>query len=638
MLGLDGMDPQVLEPLLAAGKMPNFAKLIKMGGYRALGTSTPPQSPVAWSTVITGCDASVHNIFDFIHRDPKADTPMPYLSTAKEGEAGKSLRVGKWEVPLFGGEGTILFRRGKPFWEYLTEAGIPATVFRMPTQYPPGKSKGAEFTCLTGMGTPELRGSYGEFSFYSSNPATIEKSLSGGRRYRLRMKSFDSAEGVLVGPANHMLYVEKGEIPPKLKASFTIDRDPDRPVARLVVQGQTFLLNVGDWTDWVRVEFETGIPGQSIVPGGTVGAVCRFRLNAVRPYIELYVTPLDLAPIEASDRISEPPDFAKELAEETGLFYTQGIPEDHAALSEGALNRDQYLEQVDFVLDERMRHLDYLLKRHTRGFLFFYIGSTDQVAHMFWAESDPGHARYDAKIAERYGQVINKVYQRADEALGKVMEVAREGDTVMVMSDHGFNDFSRGFNLNTWLLQNGYITLYGRFPQDKYEMFVDVDWSRTKAYNIGINCLYLNLKGREKNGSVDPLQRDELLDEIAAKLKQVRDPETGDQVIAEVYRVDQIYPGADPEIAPDLLIGYNRGYRASWSTILGKMPLELIEDNTNRWSGDHCVATHLVPGIIVANRPIKVSDPTLLDLAPTVLAEYGIDQPSQMKGRNLFGG
>jgi len=187
MLGMDGMDPQVLEPLLAAGKMPNFAKLARAGGYKPLGTSTPPQSPCAWSDVITGCDARVHNIFDFIHRDPK--TLMPYLSTAKEGAAGKYQRWGKWKITYTGGEGTVMLRKGTPFWDYLTEAGIPAVVFRMPTQYPAGQSKGAQFVCLSGMGTPDLLGSYGQFSSFSSNPATVEKSLSGGHRYRLKMKT-----------------------------------------------------------------------------------------------------------------------------------------------------------------------------------------------------------------------------------------------------------------------------------------------------------------------------------------------------------------------------------------------------------------------------------------------------------------
>ncbi|UCG32565.1 MAG: alkaline phosphatase family protein [Phycisphaerales bacterium] len=635
VLGMDGMDPQVLEPLLAAGRMPNFAKLAAAGGYKSLGTSIPPQSPCAWSNVITGCDARVHNIFDFIHRDPK--TLQPYQSTSTTGDTAFSIQLSKWNIPLWGGEGTVLLRRGTPFWEYLTEAGVPATVFRMPTQYPPGESKGAELISLTGMGTPDLLGGYGQFSYFSSNPATARKTVSGGRIYPLKRKSRDSTAGELIGPPNPMLHVEEGEQPDELAIPFTVDRDPEYPVVRVGIQGRTILLKEGQWSDWTRLSFDTGIPGESVLPGGTMPAACRFYLKAARPYIEVYVTPLQMDPIESSEQLGTPGDFARQLAEDTGPFYTQGIPEDHSALSEGALNRDQYLEQAELVLSERMRHLDYMLEHYKGGFFFFYFGSTDQVAHVFWSEMDPGHVEYDADVAEKYGQVINRVYERVDEALGRVMEVARPEDTLIVMSDHGFNDFSRGFNLNTWLLQNGYLALKGNFPQDKYEGFVDVDWSATRAYNLGINCLYVNLKGRERDGVVESHERDALLAELAAKLEQVVDPQTGQRVIARAYRVDEIFPAADPDIAPDIIVGYNRGYRASWGTILGKMPHELIETNTNRWSGDHCVAAHLVPGIIVANRPMKVDDADLLDLAPTILAEYDIPKPEQMHGRNLFG-
>lgn len=643
VLGMDGMDPKLLRTLVDAGRMPNFKKLIDSGSFKPLGTSTPPQSPVAWSNFITGCDPSVHSIFDFIHRDLKNNN-FPYLSSAKAGESGETLHINgpeilsKWEIPLWGAEGVQLLRRGTPFWEYITEAGHPATIFRMPSQYPPGESPGAGFRTMTGMGTPDLLGTYGVCSSFSSDPSTIDKAGSGAHFYRMRMRSFDSVEGQLVGPPNHLLYVKKNKSKPAMKIPFRVDRDPENPVARITIQDHEFVLNVGEWSQWLRVKFETGFPAQSIFPGATVGGICKFYLKAVRPYVELYVTPINIDPLEPFQPITEPPELATELAEATGgVFYTQGIPEDHSALSEGILNEDQYLEQAQFVLAERLEHLDYLLEGYQGGFFFFYFGSTDQVTHMFWNFRDPDHPRYDAELAETYGKVVDQVYEQMDRALGRVMEYVGPDDTLIVMSDHGFNAFSKGFNLNTWLLENGYLALSGAVPRKKSEFFFGVDWSRTRAYGLGINCLYLNLRGREKGGIVDQsIQREDLLNELIAKLKQVKDPETGQNVIVEVYRVDQIYPGADPDIAPDLLVGYNRGYRASWKTVTGKMPFDLLEINNEAWSGDHCVATHLVPGIIVSNRTVRVDDPTLLDLAPTILAEFGIEQPPQMKGRPLF--
>ena len=109
------------------------------------------------------------------------------------------------------------------------------------------------------------------------------------------------------------------------------------------------------------------------------------------------------------------------------------------------------------------------------------------------------------------------------------------------------------------------------------------------------------------------------------------------EVIRTVYDVAEIYPTADARIAPDLLIGYADGYRASWATAEGTVAMELFEDNHDRWSGDHCIAHDIVPGILVTNRTVVVADPTLSDLAATIPAEFGIAPPPDMAGRPLFG-
>lgn len=718
VLGCDGMDPELTNDMLQRGLLPNFAKLRDRGSYMPLGTSTPPQSPVAWSNFLTGSDARVHNIFDFIHRKPneqytdkqsgtKKGKIAPYLSTTETIQPETWFTLGDIQVPKpWAGGGLKNLVKGTPFWNYLTDAGVPTVIFRLPANYPPAESKGADYCCLSGMGVPDLRGSYGEFAHYSTDETFTnrepKKQASGGIFYglgttvkveheltesdrarlteklreklhydkdtktigvvgrmttsnrgdlrsiftseadnkaldELQVKSRDLAAldewtGWIIGPQNSALKPDENDQLPWLEAAFRIARDPEHDVASIELQDQVAVLKRGEWSDWLKVSFET----TPVTP--SLGGIVRFYLLEVHPTIRVYVTPINIDPEAPAMEISKPADYAAEVAEETGEYYTLGIPEDHAGLSERALNDAQYLTQAQAVLDERLEQLDFTLKRFDRGFLFFYFGSTDQVPHMFWRHIDSEHPLYDPEAAAKYGKVIENIYIDMDKALGKIMEHLDEDDTVIVMSDHGFTSFRYGFNLNTWLRDNGYIVTKMSMPGGRDHLLANTDWTKTRAYGLGINCLYVNLKDREFSGIVKKgAEYDALLDEIRTGLLSAKDPNTGASPIAEVYRVDKIYPGADPEIAPDLLIGYGDNYRASWETILGEMSADLVSDNTNLWSGDHCVATHIVPGVIFSNRKITKAGPTLSDVAPTILTEFGVTPPESMLGKPLFG-
>jgi len=222
-----------------------------------------------------------------------------------------------------------------------------------------------------------------------------------------------------------------------------------------------------------------------------------------------------------------------------------------------------------------------------------------------------------------------------DTIVGQIVERYGDKATILVMSDHGFCNFRRQVNLNTWLRNNGYLQ-----PPDARSLMNPigqmVDWTKTRAYGLGLNGLYLNLAGRERDGIVTPDERDALLDELSEKLVKLRDPDTGQPVIKRVYRADRIYSGPNVVNAPDLLIGYYRGYRASWATTLGDITPEVISDNDSAWSADHCIAADEVPGVIFANRPIRRMDPSLIDLAPTILKLFDVPVPTDMTGGDLF--
>ena len=218
-----------------------------------------------------------------------------------------------------------------------------------------------------------------------------------------------------------------------------------------------------------------------------------------------------------------------------------------------------------------------------------------------------------------------------DAVLGEIINQYGDTATIMVMSDHGFASFKRQFNLNTWLRENGYLQ-----PARATSVLTNADWSGTQAYGLGINGLYLNLKGRERDGIVAPgSQREELLQTLVSQLEAVRDV-NGQRVIRRVHRTDKIYPGKAAALAPDLIVGYYRGYRASWDTILGGITGEILSDNESPWSADHCVDASEVPGVLFSNKPIAASAPALADLAPTVLTQFGLKVPSSMTGKSVF--
>ena len=619
ILGIDGMDPQLLERFMREGKMPNFARLAREGSFTPLTTATPPQSPVAWSNLITGLDPGGHGIFDFIHRDPA--TMQPYLSTSRVEPPTHNLRLGSWMIPL--GSGTAeLLRHGTPFWNILEDHGIPASVFHMPANFPPSASKART---LAGMGTPDLRGGYGTFTFYTDDPTVQAGEVEGGEIIPVMVRDW-SVSANLEGPKNSF---RKGW-PPAL-VPFKVFVDPVSPVAKIAIQNQEFVLREGEWSGWVHVDF-------SLIPGlESVSGICRFFLKQAHPRFQLYISPVNIDPANPALPLSTPASLSRDLWREAGDFYTQGIAEDTKALSDGVLDDGEYLQQAREVGSEQRRIFHAEFPKFHRGVFFFYFSSLDLNGHMMWRLMDPRHPAYDAGLAAQYGNALESFYEKIDGVLGEVLPKLDANTTLLVLSDHGFAPFYRSFNLNTWLLDNGYLALKPGVNQEEGQYFANVDWSHTRAYGLGLNGLYLNLKGREKDGIVEPgREASALLDEIGAKLLAVHDPATGLPVITRMSRTSQVYHGPYTKDAPDFIVGYNRGYRAGWKTILGAFPRQLFEDNTYAWSGDHCMDYSLVPGVLLSNRKIKAESPALTDIAPTILGEFGIAPGKGMMGQSVF--
>lgn len=608
VLGLDGLDHGLVSQMIAEGRLPNIARLAQMGGFQPLLSAIPPQSPVAWSDFITGQDAGGHGIFDFIHRDPK--TMQAYLSTSRTDPSTWLLPLGSWQIPLSAGKVELL-RRGPAFWEALERRGIHTEILRIPANFPPSGTASIE---LSGMGTPDLLGGYGTFTWITTDRlAFLGKQISGGVIERVENEN-GLVRAQLTGPEHPFLSKRTN-----VTADVEVHIDPDQPLAKVVVGSEERLLRDGEWSDWVPISFP-------LVPTQSIPAQVRFYLRHVRPELELYVSPLNLDPAAPALPISAPASFAGDLARATDRFYTMGMPENTGALATGVLTPKEFLAQAKIAGDEVIDQFRYVLSHFKSGLLFYYFGNSDLVSHMMWRPMDPQHPAYDAATDAAFAGAVRGVYEQLDGVVGYTLDHMGDDTLLVVMSDHGFTSWRRVFHLNAWLHQNGYLAVKDESLPPGLDQFQNVDFSRTRAYGLGLNGLYVNQRGREREGIVPPEQRDALIAEICAKLTSTIDPVTGQPAIGHAYVRDKTYAdGGQRDIGPDVIVGYAKHTRTSDESALVEVGREVFTNNEKPWSGDHCMDTPDVPGILATSRPLKRPVTRLKDLAAALVAEFGIE-------------
>jgi predicted AlkP superfamily phosphohydrolase/phosphomutase len=574
-IGFDGLDPILTERWMAEGKLPNLARLRETGGYRRLRTTYPALSPVAWSTFATGVNPAKHNIFDFLTRAPNSYTPE--LAPAKVRPPAR-----KWSRPRAESR-----RRSETFWNILGRHQIPSTVLRVPVTFPAEKFNGR---MLSAMSTPDLKGTQGSFSLFTTAPDASE--LEGGTQHRLEATPGGFA-GSLEGP-------EGALIPFRIVGS------------KLIVQGEQFELRLHKFTQWIALRF------------GRVSGIVRFLLTSEVPDIRLYASPVQIDPERPALPISHPAAYSVYLAQLFGSFATLGLAEDTWALNEGALSERDFLRQAYSVFDERRAMFTDALEKTRRGVAGCVFDTSDRLQHMFFRQMEKSDAEF--------GGVIEDMYRRMDTVAGEAMQHAGAGTLLVALSDHGFRAFHRGVNLNAWLRENGYLAARGG---GKY--FEGVDWKATRAYALGLGGLYLNLRGREPEGTVAPGEEARRLKaELIGKLAGLVDPDNSATAIAHVYDAHEIYAGPYLDRAPDLIVGFADGYRTAWGAAVGRTDGVVFETNHKAWSGDHCIDPPLVPGVLFANRKIDAVDPGIEDLAPSILRMFGVEPPAWMEGKPVF--
>jgi predicted AlkP superfamily phosphohydrolase/phosphomutase len=627
VLGFDGCDPGLAAKWMAQGKLPNLARLAQTGTFETLGTTNPPESPVAWAAFATGLNPGGTGIFDFLKRNP--ETYLPELALVSRQ---KPKFLFHW-IPIRAPKVTNE-RHGVPFYAAGADAGYKTTVLRMPLEFPPTKVPGGKL--WAGLGVPDVRGTWGTFFYFGSDlsPWGAGNTEFGGKLVRLETDNHH-ARAEIEGPVD-----PTADEFTRVSVPIEFDQVPEKNSVTLHLNGQQETLEAGQWSRWFHVKFR-------INAFLSVSAISKFYVLEASPKLRVYMSPMNIDPESPVLPVSYPADYTAELAQKHGLVKTIGWWHDTWALNEERIGEGVFMEDLfstmksleDVTLDE--------LKNDPPSLMVSIFTSTDSVSHMFYRLMDPQHPRYDPKLAAKYGDAILRVYEQMDKVVGEVEKAMRPGATLIIVSDHGFHTWRKGFNTNTWLEKNGYMVLKNPNAEGKeYDLdqlfgkgsfFPNVDWSRTRAYAVGLGQIYVNERGREARGIVSPgADADKLAEEIKAKLLAYRDPDTRQPVLEDVYLGKEIFHGAYMAESPDLQLDFEPGYRTSWQTSLGAIPPGIVVPNTKKWSGDHCASDPKdTGGIFFCNRRVATSDPSIMDIAPTVLKLLTVKPTAGLDGRAL---
>ncbi len=591
VIGIDALEPKIVERLWEEGKMQNFRKLSEEGDFSRLQVTIPPETPVSWSAAATGLNPGGYGLFDFINRNPKTYLPKLNLARAKEGALGIS-----YESAL----------GGTPFWRITSNAGIATTVIRWPVSFPPEKIEG---NMLSGLGVVDLKGLLSSYRFYTSGDFD-EKSEGAEKVVPVEFVGGKS-ETFISGPMKR----EVGELV-EVRTPMEIKLADGKIL--LEFNGKSHELQERGWSKWMRAKFDAGFLNE-------VYGIFKVYVLSTEPEFSMYMTTVQIDPENPALGISYPKEFSSELAKDIGLYYTLGMPEETKGVTENRIPKEVLLEQIQEIEEERTKMFWHEFEGFDGGVFAFGFDSGDRLQHIFWEEGEiPGE--------------IEQYYLEKDRFLGELLGKIDDNTLLIIFSDHGFSSFERAVSVNTWLYNNGYLALTKEpTEEDAGELFRYVDWGKTKAYSLGFNSIYINLKGREAKGIVKQGERDVLVNEISGELGEWKDPKTGQSVMAAVYRGDKIYSGKFVEDAPDIVVGTNEGYRLSWQNAVGGFTPEEVFDNGGKWVGEHLMDRSFVPGVLFTNFKIGHENPDIMDIAPTVLDGLAIEIPEEMEGESLLG-
>ena len=628
VLGFDGVDPKLLARWTEEGHLPNVQKLMRSGTVQPLGTTDPPESPVAWASFATGTNPGKHGIFDFLKVNRQKYVPDIGLVDV---EKPKFLFH---TLPIKGPKITNN-RKGMPFYKYVADRGITTSILRMPLSLPPEDLPNGQL--LTGLGVPDIRKTWGTFFYFATDLTQwdVGNTEFGGVLVRLERGQGTQINTRIEGP-----YDPRYEDYRRISIPLDLEVTPDDRALTIRAQGRAQTVPEGAWSDWFDFKFQAGM-------FVNLSGISRFYVQETYPEVRLYLEPISIDPRNPAVPISSPPEFSADLVKHIGLFKTLGWYSETWGLNEEKIDEKIFLEDLFRNMDAVEAALMDQLTRQKAALTVAIFLSTDHASHTFFRFLDPEHPRYDAALVPQFGDAILRTYKRMDSVVGKVLDFLGGRGTLIVVSDHGFHTWRREFNTNTWLARNGFMSMKTtdsdgtvKRMDDMFSggsFFPNVDWSRTKAYSLGLGGIFINVKGREGHGAVQPgKEYEDVRNEIMARIREFRDPDTGAPVIQGAYRREDIFKGPQLGEAPDVQLSFYDGYRTSWQTALGAVPESIVVANLKKWSGDHCASDKSdTQGILLSNRRVEGSNHSLLDIAPTVIGLLGLPVPPEIDGKPI---
>lgn len=689
VIGFDGADYHIVERMMAAGEMPNLEKLKDNGGFAALMPTNPPQTPVSWSTFATGINPGRTGILDFIKRKEGSYIP----SFALQGETKKTVLFGernkvilpvavflvvffllfmllrrmhgtvRWATSLllaglvFWGAFFVFsnwipntvpaaytVRQGKPIWKILEEKGKTASIIRLPVTFPAEPLDGQ---MVSGLAVPDIRGTVGKPSIYTNDPLW----QAADNQFSIEIVRLEGASPfrtTILGPPNKLFYSEKKKRQARLEGrpydipkDFSHDLKIEIEGQRLIVEieGTRYPLAVKEWSPWIEFQYKVN-------PLVKLKGAGRFYLERLEGNtFKLYLTPVHLHP-DMPLPMTHPQSLAKQIWNEEP-YKTMGWALDTWCIGNDLMDEEHFLADVDLTVTRFESMMESFLKDNDRDFFVQVFSFTDRVGHVLWRFWDEEHPIYEAENGPKYQEALRDAYRRMDRIVGRALSLVDLDKTVfLVCSDHGFSSWRYQFNFNTWLVDKGYMKLKKNVLgvamkledlQTGTTPFTYVDWENTKAYAMGLGMIFINLAGREPEGSVQSEEYDALCRQLAEDLERFVDEKTGQNPVRKVYLRDEIYHDYDPAITPDLRVATAINWRVSWDTTLGGMPEQISETNLRNWSGDHCsLDPRDVKGILFSSIPLKNDEPHMADLCPSILSILGVDSGIQMDGNIIF--
>lgn len=604
IIGIDGFDPVLLRQAMDEGRAPHCARLRAGGAFLPLATANPAQSPVAWACLATGRNPGHHGLFDFIARDPKTYLPrLALLDVNTHNLLGKRSEMFR---PVM---------HGTPFWELTSKNGVPTSVIKWPVNFPPTALRG---NALAGLGVPDVRTTLGRYTLFTESPEAFDdpkgdivRLIKKGRTYRPAGDHPKGSEASFIGP-------NRSKIP------LTIDIHSSDEIV-VTIHSTVTSLKVGQWSPWVKLAFSHAL-------GRRIAAQVRLFFASIEP-LRLYATSPHVDPAKPAFSISYPDSYAQELYHAIGPYHTLGLPEETNGVIDEALPFDGFAQLLRDIQQEREKMFAEALSQFREGVLAFVFDTIDRAQHIFWMARDVGHPLHDA-ATNQYEVVIREFYERMDAVVGRVLDGLGEDTTLIIVSDHGFSTFRRAVHVNSWLREQGYLVL--KSANEGKPLFHNVDWARTKAYALGFSSIFLNMAGREAHGCVKAADMPALMQELSGKLLALEDPKTRTSAVRAVYKGSNIYHGPLAAQGPDLVIGFQAGFRASWQTAVGAAPVPIFEDNRKRWTGDHLIDPPLVPGVLLCSKPVQANSPSVFDLAPSILALLSIEPQREFDGKSWW--